>query len=92
MIKSWQHKGIRNFYHSGDKSGICVEHAARIKLILQLLDAAERPNNLNLPGFRFHELKGKMKGFYTVTVRANWRIIFKFSGKDAFLVDYLDYH
>ncbi len=92
MIKSWKHKGIRDFYDSGKKSGICSEHAERIKLILQVLDAAENPKNLNLPGFRFHELKGKMKGFYAVTVRANWRIVFSFSGKDAFLVDYIDYH
>jgi len=92
MIESWRHKGIRDFYHSGNRAGILHEHAARIKLILQVLDAAERPNHLNLPGFRFHALQGKMKGFCAVTVRANWRIIFQFKGKNAILVDYLDYH
>lgn len=61
-------------------------------MVLQLLDAAGSPSHLNLPGFGFHKLRGKFKDFYAVTVRANWRIIFQFNGKDVILVNYLDYH
>ena len=92
MIKSWKHKGLRNFYRFGEKSGIIPEHASRLQVILQLLDAASKPEQLNLPGLRFHKLQGQLKGFYAVNVRANWRIIFKFENEDVVLVDYLDYH
>ena len=92
MIKTWQHKGLKNFYLTGDKSGIITEHARRLKIILQLLDAANSPERLNLPGFNLHKLKGKLQGFYSVTVRANWRVIFQFVGENAALVDYVDYH
>lgn len=92
MIKSWKHKGIRRFYLSDDKSGIIADHAKRIKIILQLLDAANSPNRLNLPGFDFHKLKGNLKDYYSVAVRANWKIIFQFEDEDAILVDYIDYH
>lgn len=92
MIKSWKHKGLRNFYLAGDKSGIIFEHRRRLQVILQLLDAACKAEQLDVPGFRFHKLKGDLKNFYSVTVRANWRIIFQFENEDAILVDYLDYH
>jgi proteic killer suppression protein len=69
-----------------------VRHARRLKVLLQLLDAANAPEQMNLPGFGFHQLKGKLKGFYSVTVNENWRIIFQFEGEDAVLVNYLDYH
>ena len=92
MIKSWKHKGLRNFYLSGDRSGIIVEHQNRLQVILQLLNAASKPEQLHLPGFGFHKLKGKLKNFYAVTVRANWRVIFQFEKEDAVLIDYVDYH
>ena len=60
--------------------------------ILTVLDAAESPEALNLPGYRLHPLKGELKGFWSVTVRANWRIIFRFEGEDAFDVEMIDYH
>ena len=92
MIKTWQHKGLKKFYDTGNTSEIISEHASRIMIILQLLDNVASPNQLNLPGFGFHKLRGKFKNFYAVTVRANWRIIFQFNGKDVILVNYLDYH
>lgn len=92
MIKSWQHKGLKKFYETGIKSGIIPEHAKRLKIILQLLDAADSPDKLDLPGFGFHKLSGELKNFYSITVRANWRIIFRFDNEDAILLDYLDYH
>ncbi len=92
MIKSWKHKGLKNFYLSEDKSGIIADHAKKLKVILQLLDAASSPDKLNLPGFNFHKLKGNLKSFYSVAVRANWKIVFQFEDQDAILVDYIDYH
>ena len=92
VIKSWQHKGLKKFYLTGDKSGIMAEHAHRLKTILQFLDAATSPNQLNLPSFGYHKLKGEYKNFYAITVRSNWRIIFGFDEEDAILVNYLDYH
>jgi len=92
MIKSWKHKGLALFYKNRKKSGIIPAHAKRLAVLLQLLDAATKPHSLNLPGLDFHQLKGNLKGFYSIAVRANWKIIFKFDGEDAVLVDYLDYH
>ena len=92
MIKSWQHKGLKSFYETGNKSGIIPEHAKRLKTLLQLLNAANNAQRLNLPGLDFHALKGNLLGFYSIAVRANWKIIFQFEGENAILVDYLDYH
>ena len=92
MIKSWQHKGLRKFYETGTKAGIIAEHAKRLKVLLQLLDAASKPTQLNLPSLDYHSLRGNLKGFYSISVRANWKVIFKFEGEDAVLVNYLDYH
>ncbi|HLK09542.1 MAG TPA: type II toxin-antitoxin system RelE/ParE family toxin [Candidatus Angelobacter sp.] len=54
--------------------------------------ASSAPSDMDLPGFRLHALKGKLKGFWAVTVRANWRVIFRFVGNDALDIDYVDYH
>lgn len=92
MIKSWQHKGVREFFLKGSEKGIIPSHEKRLKIILQRLNAAVDAKDMNTPGMRFHELKGDLKGFYSVTVSGNWRIIFEFVENDAYLVDYLDYH
>jgi proteic killer suppression protein len=92
MIKNWKHEGLKNFYLLGDKSGIAFLHIQRIQVILQLLNAATRPEHLSVPSLGFHSLKGQLKDFYAVKVRANWRIIFQFDGEDATAVDYMDYH
>lgn len=72
--------------------GILPSHAKRIKVILQRLDAAIRAEDMNTPGMDFHSLKGDKLTFYSVSVNGNWRIIFKFEGEDAVLINYLDYH
>lgn len=92
MIKSWCHKGLRNFYLTGCTAGINVEHKLKIKDILQRLDSAARAEQLNVPGFSWHKLKGKEKNYYAVTVRSNWRVVFQFEGENATLIDYIDYH
>lgn len=92
MIKSWKHKGLEVFFKTGKSIGILNNHAKKLKIILQLLNAADKAERLDLPGMRFHKLKGDKKGYFSVTVSANWRVIYKFVGEDAILVDYLDYH
>lgn len=92
MIKSFRHKGLEQFFASGKKTGIQPHHAGRLRLQLTALSIAEEPGEMDVPGWRLHELSGKSQGFWSVTVNANWRLIFRFDGKDAELVDYLDYH
>ena len=92
MVKSWKHKGLKNFFETGSLAGVQANHQTRLKIILQRLDAAVSPDDLNLPGMRFHALKGSLKEYYSVTVNGNWRVIYKFEGSDAILVDYIDYH
>jgi proteic killer suppression protein len=92
MINTWNHKGLKRFYEIGDTSGIQVIHQKRLKIILQRLNVAVRPEDMNTPGMRFHHLSGNYKGFYSVTVNKNWRIIYAFKEGNVILVDYLDYH
>ncbi len=92
MIKSWKHKGLKAFFETGSLAGIQAAHKVKLKIILQYLEAAVKPEDLNLPGMRFHPLMGKQKGYFSVTVNANWRVIYMFENGDAILVDYLDYH
>jgi len=92
MIKSWKHKGLKEFFLTGNKKGIMPVHEKRLKIILQRLNAAVQAEDMNTPGMNFHELKGDLKGFYAVSVSGNWRVIFKFEDNDAHLLDYLDYH
>lgn len=92
MIKSWKHKGLKEFFLTGNKKGIMPVHEKRLKIILQRLNAAIQAEDMNTPGMNFHELKGDLKGFYAVSVSGNWRVIFVFEGNDALLLDYLDYH
>jgi len=92
MIKTWKHKGLKQFFENGNTAGIQPGHTKRLKIILQRLNAAIKPDDMNTPGMKFHKLSGKLKNFYSVAVNKNWRIIFKFDGQDAILVDYRDYH
>ena len=92
MIRSFRHKGLKRLYEHDDQRGVMPEHAARLRDILARLDAAGRIADLELPGLRLHALKGDLKGFWAVTVRANWRVIFRFAEGDALDVDYVDYH
>ena len=92
MIRSFRHKGLEQFFVTGSKRGILPEHAEKIARILDRLDASISPVDMNLPGYRLHELKGQDVGTWSVTVNANWRITFRFEGQNAFVVDYQDYH
>ncbi|MCX7114306.1 MAG: type II toxin-antitoxin system RelE/ParE family toxin [Gammaproteobacteria bacterium] len=92
MIKTIKHKGLGRFYNTGTLSGIQAHHARRLQLILTRLDASVNPEDMDLPGLHLHQLKGQLKGFYSVTVQSNWRIVFRFDGDNACDVDYVDYH
>ena len=85
------HKGLKRLFEQDNPSGVNPEHADKLRDILATLHAAPTVAHMDLPGFRLHPLKGQMKGFWAVTVRANWRVIFRFDG-DAEDVDYVDYH
>lgn len=92
MIKSFKHKGLRDYYKTGSTKGIQVIQAQKIRLILGALYTAKRIEVLNIPAFRLHKLKGNMKNLYSVTVQANWLITFEFKDEDVYIVDYQDYH
>jgi proteic killer suppression protein len=92
MIKSFKHKGLERFYIRGTTAGIQVAHAKRLRLILSNLDQAESPADMDLPGLRLHPLRGDKKGVWSVSVSGNWRVTFRFNGRDAEIVNYEDYH
>jgi proteic killer suppression protein len=92
MIRSIRHKGLRRLYEDDDPRSLTAEHQVKLRDILARLDAATTVADLDLPGFGLHQLKGDLKGLWAVTVRANWRVIFRFEEGDALDVDYIDYH
>jgi len=92
MIKSFKHKGLKKLFLNNDHSAVNPEHAPRIARILDRLDVSTNPQDMNLPGYKSHELSGKEKGTWSVWVSGNWRLAFQFDGTDAVLVDYRDYH
>jgi len=92
MIKTFRHKGLKRFYEKNDRSGLAIDLIDKIKIILSSIDAAETPEELNLPTFHFHSLTGNRKGVFSITVRANWRITFRFEHGNAYDVVLEDYH
>jgi proteic killer suppression protein len=92
MIRSFLHKGLEAYFHTGSKAGIQPAHAKRLRLQLAKLDSAKAPDDMNLPGWRLHPLKGGLKGHWAVWVDQNWRMTFAFEGEHAVLIDYQDYH
>ncbi len=92
MIKTFAHKGLEGFFLHGSKKGIQPKHSRRIADILDLLDAAEKAEDMSFPGSGFHPLKGDRKEEWAVKVSGNWRITFKFSEGNAYEVNYEDYH
>ena len=92
MITSFKHRGLKRLYERGDRSGIRPDLLDMVEDILARLDEADTPQALNIPGYRLHPLKGDLKGFWSVTVRANWRVIFRFQDADAFDLELIDYH
>ena len=91
-IKSFRHKGLRRFFESGSTAGIQTKHADRLRLILGRLNVAAEPRDMGLPGLDLHPLRGDRAGTWAVKVSGNWRVTFRFTGRDAEVVDYEDYH
>jgi proteic killer suppression protein len=92
VIVSFRHKGLKRFFESGDLRGIPAQHGARIRRQPDVLDAAREVKDLNLSGWKMHQLKGARRGTWVVSVSGNWRITFRFEGGDAYEVELEDYH
>ena len=92
MIKSFKHKGLQKFYETGNTSGIQPAHSIKLRIRLAALDTAVIIDDVDLPGFRLHPLKGQRKEFWAIDVRKNWRITFQFIEGDVYIVNYEDYH
>jgi proteic killer suppression protein len=92
MIRSFRHKGLKRLYEDDDAAGLNPGHVEKLRRILARLDIATKTQDLDLPGYRLHPLKGDRKGFWAVTVQANWRVTFRLAEGHALDVDYVDYH
>ena len=92
MITSIRHKGLRKYFETGNTKGIQASHERRLKLMLTALDTATTIEDMDIPGYRLHPLKGNMKGRWSVSVSGQWRLTFEFSNGNVELLDYEDYH
>lgn len=92
MIQSFRHKGLRKFYESGSAAGVQPHHAKRLRMLLTALDTAQSIEDMDIPGFRLHQLKGEERGRWSVWVNGNWRVTFDFKDGHAYVLDYEDYH
>lgn len=92
MIQSFGHKGLKQFFLSGNLAGIQPRHANRLRMLLAALDTAQSVEDMNVPGFRLHPLKGKHRGRWSVWVNGNWRVTFEFRDGNAYAVKCEDYH
>jgi proteic killer suppression protein len=92
VIKSFRHKGLRRLYETGIAAGVKTVHVKRLRMLLAALDTAHRIDDMDIPGFALHPLKGKLKGRWSVSLIGNWRVTFEFREGNAYVLDYEDYH
>jgi len=92
MIKSFKHKGIKRFFETGNSSGIQAKHKNKLRMQLTAIDTASTIEDIDIPGFRLHALKGDKENIWSITVNKNWRLTFKFINGDAYILNYEDYH
>jgi proteic killer suppression protein len=92
VIRSFKHKGLAQYFKKSDRRGIDGNLEAKMRRILDRLDASTSPRDMNVPGYKFHGLQGNRKGTYAVSVSGNWRITFKFEDGNAIDVNLEDYH
>jgi len=92
MIKSFKHKGLEKFYESGSTRGIQANHAKKLRMQLAALDTAQSIDDMDIPGYRLHQLTGDKRGIWFITVNANWRLTFKFEEGNVYILNYEDYH
>ena len=92
MIRSFRHQGLRRLYERDDPSRVPADQLSRITLALADLDAAGKPSDLALPGYRLHSLIGDRHGLWSISITGNWRITFRFEAGEVYDVDLVDYH
>lgn len=92
MIKSFKHKGLKQLFEKGVTSGVLAKDVEKINDRLQSIDIAKDISELNRQIYKLHKLKGDREGYWSITVRANWRITFQFINGDAYILNYEDYH
>ena len=92
MIKSFKHKGLEKFYESGSTRGIQANHAKKLRMQLAALESAHSIDDMDIPGYRLHQLTGDRKGIWTIAVNANWRLTFEFEDGNVYILNYEDYH
>ena len=92
MIRKFQHRGLRRLHERGERGRVGADMLDKIENILALLDIAEGPEDMDLPELRPHPLKGDLAGVWAVTVQGNWRVTWRFEGKDVLDVNLTDYH
>ena len=92
MIRSFGHRGLKALYEGRRPAKVAAGHVEKLARILSALDRSSGPEGMDLPGFRLHPLKGRLKGLYGVSVSGNWRVTFRFEDGQAVDVDYVDYH
>lgn len=92
MIQSFRHKGLGKLFETGSTVGIQASHAKRLRLQLTALDTANAIEDMEVPGFALHPLKGALRGRWSISVNGNWRLTFEFKDGNAYLLDYEDYH
>jgi proteic killer suppression protein len=92
VIESFQHKGLKRFYERGERRGLNPNMIPKIEEILSIFSAAESVEEANIPGYRLHPLTGELKGFWSVRVTGNWRIVFRFEDGNALDIELVDYH
>lgn len=92
MILSFKHKGLRKFYETGSKVGIQAIHVKRLRLMLSAFDTAKTIDDMDIPGFNLHTLKGSREGIWSISISGNWRLTFKFEDGNVHTVTYEDYH
>ena len=92
MIKSFKHKGLEQFYRKGTTKGVQSDHVGKLRMQLAVLDTATDINDIDVPGYRLHPLKGKMKKRWSITVNGNWRLTFEYIDGNVYILNYEDYH
>jgi proteic killer suppression protein len=92
VIKSFRHKGLKNFYETGGVAGVQSGHKNRLRMILAALDTSLDIGDMDIPGFKLYPLEGRLKGRWSVLVGGNWRITSEFREGNAYVLDYEDCH
>ncbi len=92
MIKTFKHKGLKKFFETGSKAGIQAKHERKLRMQLAAIDTATIIDDVDLPGFKLHPLKGDRDGIWFITVNGNWRVTFEFVDGSAYILNYEDYH